>query len=267
MISGKFYFYILILCMITISNSEGSTNFISLDNGPWPMYGHDINSTGQSQYAGKGDGVLKWKYDFEGPSGHVSISSDNVIYFVTKNYLNAIDTEGKLLWKKYIQHIVYYCVPTIDSKGTIYVNESKSIYAVTSKGKFKWKYDVGDYLYYSIDVHELWDRSGSNSYGEYTSPEDMAYEMVEDVLESYNREIFRLLDLKMYMEATKYCKGVLKGIHRFDNESSSEFKDWAIDIPGECFSYLEEEFNKRCQNAESLKLLSQFIKKNCSEWT
>ncbi len=33
-----------------------------------------------------------------------------------------------------------------------------------------------------IDVHELWDRSGSNSYGEYTSPEEMAFEMVEEVL-------------------------------------------------------------------------------------
>ena len=83
----NFFFYInlIIFFIIKISISEASSNFISLDNGPWPMYGHDINHTGQSQYAGKGDGVLKWKYNFEGPCGHASISSDNVIYFVKKN--------------------------------------------------------------------------------------------------------------------------------------------------------------------------------------
>jgi len=112
----------------------------------------------------------------------------------------------------------------------------------------------------SIDVHDLWDRSGSNSYGEYNSPEEMAYEMIEDVLEPYNNEVFRLLDLKIYQEATEYCKGVLKGIYQFDNDSSSEFKDWAVDTPGECFGYLEETFNKRCKDSKSLKLLSQFIK-------
>jgi hypothetical protein len=40
----------------------------------------------------------------------------------------------------------------------------------------------------SIDVHELWDRSGSHSDG-YTSPEDMAMEMVEEVLEKYRGKI------------------------------------------------------------------------------
>ena len=119
----------------------------------------------------------------------------------------------------------------------------------------------------SIDVHELWDRSGSNSYGEYTSPEEMAFEMVEDVLEPFNEEVFRLLDLKMYSEATDYCKGVLKGIYDFDNKSTSEFKDWAEDVAGECFSYLEEEFSNRCKDRKSLKLFSQFIEDKFSKWS
>ena len=119
----------------------------------------------------------------------------------------------------------------------------------------------------SIDVHELWDRSGSNSYGEYTPPEEMAFEMVEDVLEPFNQEIFRLLDLKMYKEATDYCKGVSKGIYNFDNESTSEFRNWAEDVAGECFSYLEKEFSNRCKDRKSLKLFSQFIEDKCSKWS
>ena len=41
----------------------------------------------------------------------------------------------------------------------------------------------------SIDEHDLWDRSGSNSYGGYNSAEDMPCEMIEDILESYNNKV------------------------------------------------------------------------------
>ena len=39
-----------------------------------------------------------------------------------------------------------------------------------------------------IDVHELWDRSG-HSHDGYTSPEEMAYEMVEEELSPYLDQI------------------------------------------------------------------------------
>jgi hypothetical protein len=42
----------------------------------------------------------------------------------------------------------------------------------------------------SIDVHELWDRSGSHSDG-YTSPEDMAMEMVEEEIDQFSDQIQR----------------------------------------------------------------------------
>jgi hypothetical protein len=117
-----------------------------------------------------------------------------------------------------------------------------------------------------IDVHELWDRSGSNSYGEYTSPEEMAFEMVEEELDPFNQEVFRLCDLKMYKEATDSCEGVLWGIYRFEHESECEFKDWASDVPGECFDYLEEEYKKRCKDKKQVKRIEDFIVKECSKW-
>jgi hypothetical protein len=59
-----------------------------------------------------------------------------------------------------------------------------------------------------IDVHELWDRSGAFSDG-YTSPEDMAYEMIEEVLSPFEKEVYRLFDLGMVQEAKLSCMGVL----------------------------------------------------------
>lgn len=103
-----------------------------------------------------------------------------------------------------------------------------------------------------IDVHELWDRAGSKSDG-YTSPEDMSVEMFEEVLEPFFQEMYRLFDLKMHQEAKLYCMGILKGIYQYEEDSGSEFKDWAVDVPGECFGYILNEWKKRNRNKNNIK--------------
>ena len=115
-----------------------------------------------------------------------------------------------------------------------------------------------------IDVHELWDRAGPRTDG-YTSPEDMAVEMVEEALEPFLQELYRLLDLKMRQEAKLYCMGILKGIYQYEEDSGSEFKDWATDVPGECFGYLLSEWKKRCNKKEK-KEMSDFLGKECPNW-
>ena len=92
----------------------------------------------------------------------------------------------------------------------------------------------------TIYVEDLWDRSGATQYG-YVTPEDMAIEMMEEELDPFNQKIFRLCELNMQKEAKLYCMGVLKGIYKYDQESKSEFKDRAADVPAECFSYLIDE--------------------------
>ncbi|MBW1799928.1 MAG: hypothetical protein JRJ85_04280 [Deltaproteobacteria bacterium] len=95
-----------------------------------------------------------------------------------------------------------------------------------------------------IDVHELWDRAGPKTDG-YTSPEDMSVEMFEEALEPFVQEMQRLLDLKMHQEAKIYCMGILKGIHQYEEDSESEFKDW------------EREIKRKESDPEYLKELSK----------
>ncbi|MBA7518348.1 hypothetical protein ES705_10418 [subsurface metagenome] len=116
-----------------------------------------------------------------------------------------------------------------------------------------------------IDVEELWDRSGASRYG-YSSPEDMAMEMMEEELEPYNKEVVKYLELGMAKEAKLYCMGVLKGIYQYEQESKSEFKDWAADVAGECFGYLLEEWKKRINNKDDLIEIDKFLEKECSKW-
>ncbi len=119
-----------------------------------------------------------------------------------------------------------------------------------------------------INVHELWDRAGPKTNG-YTSPEDMAVEMFEEALEPFLQELYRLFDLKMHQEAKLYCMGILKGIYLYEEDSGSEFKDWATDVPGESFGYVLNEWKKRNSNNKDKKEMKGFISNefpNWSEW-
>lgn len=128
--------------------------------------------------------------------------------------------------------------------------------------------EISGEVYFVLDqiqVEELWDRAGPKRDG-YTSPEDMAVEMMEEVLEPYNEGVVRYLKLGMAEEAKLYCMAVLKGIYQFDQESKSEFKGWAIDVDRECFGYLLEKWQHETNNKDDLIDMKKFLAKNCSKW-
>lgn len=112
----------------------------------------------------------------------------------------------------------------------------------------------------AIEVEELWDRSGSTSYG-YVEPVEMAFEMFEETIKPFLEELQKLQKLSMHEEAKNYCKGILKGIAQFENESKTEYADWAEDVPRDCCSMVFEEWKKNCKNAKHIKEIKEFIKK------
>jgi hypothetical protein len=116
-----------------------------------------------------------------------------------------------------------------------------------------------------LDVDELWARSGATRYG-YVSPEDMAVEMMEEELEPFNDEVDRLYELGMQKEAKIYCMGVLKGIYAYEQESGSEFKDHATDVPVECFRDSLERWKKLSNNRKDIEEMNSFIRKECGKW-
>ncbi|WP_020586082.1 hypothetical protein [Desulfobacter curvatus] len=117
----------------------------------------------------------------------------------------------------------------------------------------------------TIDVHELWNSSGSTVDG-YISTDEMAYEMISNAIEPFQKEIFRFIDMGMTQEAKLYCMGVLKGIYMYESDSNSEFKDWAVDIPGECFRSILHKWEKRSKKKSDMKAMNEFLMRECSNW-
>jgi hypothetical protein len=51
--------------------------------------------------------------------------------------------------------------------------------------------------------------------------------------------------LSMFAEAKEYCIGILRGTYKFEKESTSEYKDWAVYAPAECFGWVLNEWKER----------------------
>ena len=116
-----------------------------------------------------------------------------------------------------------------------------------------------------IDVQECWTRSGRSRDG-YTSPEDAAVELIEEILQPYFIQAGHYHELGMAEVEATYCKGVILGIYRYQHESKSEFRDWAADIPIECAGSLLSDWRERSRNSNSARAMDEFIRERCPKW-
>lgn len=108
-----------------------------------------------------------------------------------------------------------------------------------------------------IDVEDLWDRSGSHRDG-YTEPGEAAFEMIEEVIEPHLEQMKRLRSLGMFHEEMLYCIGVLSGLYAFEDEATTEFKDWAVDMAGELASQILAEWTNSCNSPKLMAEMKRF---------
>lgn len=115
-----------------------------------------------------------------------------------------------------------------------------------------------------IEAEELWDRAGPSRHG-YSSPDDMAVEMIDEVLEPFTDKVEEYRRIGMAEQCKLYCMGVLKGLYRFEHESRGVFRERAPDIPGECFGAALGDWRKHASRAE-VKDMEAFLLRECPEW-
>ena len=69
---------------------------------------------------------------------------------------------------------------------------------------------------------------------------------------------FRLLG--MFQEEMRYCMGVISGLHSFECEATTDFKNWSVDIPGELASQILMEWKQSCHSHDLLTEMEKFEK-------
>ncbi len=118
----------------------------------------------------------------------------------------------------------------------------------------------------TIDIEDVWDRSGKTRYG-YIDPNEMVLEVFEENLEPFLEELKKYQELSMLNEAMHYCMGILKGIYRFDKESKTQYREWAEETPPEYFDIVLKKWKQDCATPDELVIMEKFVKDNSPEWS
>ncbi len=90
--------------------------------------------------------------------------------------------------------------------------------------------------------------------------------MFEAALEPFRQDMLNYQQLSMYEQAEAICFGILKGVYDFEWDSTTEFKDWAVDAPADFFSTYLGEWKGNFQKRSSHAKLNQFLASNCPKW-
>ncbi|HVN64786.1 MAG TPA: PQQ-binding-like beta-propeller repeat protein, partial [Candidatus Binataceae bacterium] len=137
-IFGVIAFAMLSIAAITIIRAQ-------LASSAWPMYMHDLQHTGQSQYDTSLDqGVLKWQFasdnQFEsspviGPDGTIYIGNDD-------GYLYAMNPNGTEKWASQVSSYgLALHVPAVADDGTVYIGTTEGgLVALNPDGSQKWTF-------------------------------------------------------------------------------------------------------------------------------
>ena len=122
--------------------------------------------------------------------------------------------------------------------------------------------EIEDDVYYELDMldlDEMNSRSGRTQYG-YVEPYEAAWEMFEEALSAFIEEMKKNQKRALHTVAKTHCIGIVKGLLRYDRESSSDFKDWVTDAPGEYVDMVVEDWKKGNPSDEDIAEVMNFVK-------
>jgi hypothetical protein len=116
----------------------------------------------------------------------------------------------------------------------------------------------------SIQIEELWERSGETYYG-YNEPTEVAYEMVEEAIEIPLANMKKYRELGMTNIEEAYCVGIVAGLLRYSSEGSNDFFDAVPDDPFNIASDIIYEWKKDHPEA-NLDLIQQTVDRFVEGW-
>src|SRR5229473_3794898 len=117
----------------------------------------------------------------------------------------------------------------------------------------------------SLDVDDIFDKSGARHDG-YVDPGEAAFQMFEEALAPFLQDMERYRTLGLHEQASACCLGILQGIHDFDKDSSTQYKEWAVDAPEEYFGQVADAWENIYHGKPPLSKLESFVKEHCPRY-
>ena len=97
-------------------------------------------------------------------------------------------------------------------------------------------------------------------------PEELASKMYDDVIESYLDVLREYQNNSRNDSATIQCMGILKGIHKFEDERMNDLFEWGLYDNHKKFKQVIQEWKKGNTDPRNLKEMDEFVMGNFPEW-
>jgi len=115
---------------------QEAVDWPSLADSPWPMFQHDPQHTGRSEYAGPSGGSIYKKVEMIQSEGSVVIGYDSNIIIGGDYRMFSFDYEGNTNW---IYGAGTYSTPVITADSLVMTPFYSNFAALTITGDLKWK--------------------------------------------------------------------------------------------------------------------------------
>jgi hypothetical protein len=125
--------------------------------------------------------------------------------------------------------------------------------------------EIADGLYNDLDyleIDDVWDSSGRKRDGSYIEPGERAHEMMEEVVTPLIEEMKEYVNREMPDQACEFCKGILLGLSRFENESGSDLLEETPDSCSELIDEVRSTFSETVNDTALDRELSEFCDEN-----
>ena len=139
----------MLVCVAVLWASDVSLASARLASSPWPMFLHDAQHTGRSEYKGPDIPKEKWIYkkniDVTGSSPTIGYGTIHVGSIDGKGYLfDRIDSESKkdtvLRWTVDISADITTSMAVDDNASTYFGTGDGNLHAVHPTGLVKWRF-------------------------------------------------------------------------------------------------------------------------------
>ena len=117
-----------------------------------------------------------------------------------------------------------------------------------------------------LQVEDVWDRAGPKRDG-YVDTGEAAWTMLEEALQPFRDMVSDCKHRALLEEADLNCQGILKGIYDFDQESSTQYKDWAVDAPRAYFGIILKDWKQLFGRRVPYTRMEIFLTTHCSAWS
>jgi large repetitive protein len=118
-----------------------------LADAPWPMVGHDVRHTSQSELVGPQTGLVLWRAQTSGfVKASPIVGPDGRVYVGVKKGFCAVDpASGNPIWCNKLAGVVRRNAAAIGADGTLYIGDrANRLWAINPDGTTKWSFAVGN---------------------------------------------------------------------------------------------------------------------------